>query len=141
MVGLMILSAGWRVFQGWGRSSAGRAPALQAGGHRFDPDRLHHPRLSSNEAKRHRPLTAAIVCLQTMRAEAKSSQVLVCIADVRIRFDHVPGQSVLGCVVMPFAARLGGVVLCYIVNQVLVRLWARVIGISPSGLVEIPSFD
>ena len=24
-----------------GRSSAGRAPALQAGGHRFDPDRLH----------------------------------------------------------------------------------------------------
>jgi hypothetical protein len=26
------------------------------------------------------------------------------------------------------------------VNQVLVRLWARAIGISPSGLVEIPSF-
>ena len=25
----------------WGRSSAGRAPALQAGGHRFDPVRLH----------------------------------------------------------------------------------------------------
>ena len=25
-----------------GRSSAGRAPALQAGGHRFDPGRLHH---------------------------------------------------------------------------------------------------
>ena len=24
-----------------GLSSAGRAPALQAGGHRFDPDRLH----------------------------------------------------------------------------------------------------
>jgi hypothetical protein len=93
--------------------------------------------LSSNEAKRHCPLTAAIVCLQTMRAEAKSSQVLVCIADVRIRFDHVPGQSVLGCVVMPFAARLGGVVLCYIVNQVLVRLWARVIGISPSVSIRL----
>ena len=76
-----------------------------------------------------------------MRAEAKSGRVLVCIADDRVRFDHVPGQSVPGCVVMPFAARLGGVVLCYIVNQVLVRLWARVIGISPSGLVEIPSFD
>jgi hypothetical protein len=28
-----------------GRSSAGRAPALQAGGHRFDPVRLHHPTL------------------------------------------------------------------------------------------------
>ncbi len=26
----------------WGVSSAGRAPALQAGGHRFDPDTLHH---------------------------------------------------------------------------------------------------
>ncbi len=26
-----------------GLSSAGRAPALQAGGHRFDPDRLHQP--------------------------------------------------------------------------------------------------
>jgi hypothetical protein len=26
---------------GWGLSSAGRAPALQAGGHRFDPDSLH----------------------------------------------------------------------------------------------------
>ena len=25
-----------------GRSSVGRAPALQAGGRRFDPDRLHH---------------------------------------------------------------------------------------------------
>ena len=25
-----------------GVSSAGRAPALQAGGHRFDPDTLHH---------------------------------------------------------------------------------------------------
>ena len=26
----------------WGHSSAGRAPALQAGGHRFDPGWLHH---------------------------------------------------------------------------------------------------
>ena len=25
----------------WGISSAGRAPALQAGGHRFEPDILH----------------------------------------------------------------------------------------------------
>lgn len=25
-----------------GRSSAGRAPHWQCGGHRFDPDRLHH---------------------------------------------------------------------------------------------------
>ena len=27
----------------WGLSSAGRAPALHAGGQRFDPARLHHP--------------------------------------------------------------------------------------------------
>ena len=26
----------------WGISSVGRAPALQAGGHRFEPDILHH---------------------------------------------------------------------------------------------------
>jgi hypothetical protein len=26
----------------WGHSSVGRAPALQAGGHRFDPVCLHH---------------------------------------------------------------------------------------------------
>lgn len=31
-----------------GRSSAGRAPALQAGGRRFDPVRLHHLWLSSS---------------------------------------------------------------------------------------------
>jgi hypothetical protein len=29
----------------WGCSSAGRAPALQAGGRRFDPDQLHQKRL------------------------------------------------------------------------------------------------
>ena len=28
----------------WGFSSAGRAPALQAGGQRFDPANLHHIR-------------------------------------------------------------------------------------------------
>ena len=30
----------------WGVSSAGRAPALQAGGHRFDPGTLHHKELT-----------------------------------------------------------------------------------------------
>ena len=29
-------------FKKWGRSSAGRAPALQAGGQEFDSPRLHH---------------------------------------------------------------------------------------------------
>jgi hypothetical protein len=31
-----------RIESGWGCSSAGRAPALHAGGHRFDPVHLHH---------------------------------------------------------------------------------------------------
>ena len=30
-----------RIPRKWGVSSAGRAPALQAGGHRFDPGTLH----------------------------------------------------------------------------------------------------
>ena len=32
----------WGNLHDWGISSAGRAPALQAGGRRFDPDILHH---------------------------------------------------------------------------------------------------
>ena len=35
--GCRLTADAWR-----GLSSAGRAPALQAGGHRFDPDSLHH---------------------------------------------------------------------------------------------------
>ena len=31
-----------KVVEHWGHSSVGRAPALQAGGHRFDPVCLHH---------------------------------------------------------------------------------------------------
>ena len=34
--------AAYRNLDKWGISSAGRAPALQAGGRRFDPDILHH---------------------------------------------------------------------------------------------------
>ena len=36
------VAAGGRPLRSRGLSSAGRAPALQAGGRRFDPDRLHH---------------------------------------------------------------------------------------------------
>ena len=36
-------------FENWGLSSAGRAPALQAGGHRFEPCR---PQLFSNKMRR-----------------------------------------------------------------------------------------
>ena len=42
----------------WGCSSAGRAPALQAGGHRFDPVHLHQDR-DVQENKGARGRTAA----------------------------------------------------------------------------------
>ena len=32
----------YKLVEMWGCSSAGRAPALQAGGQRFDPAHLHH---------------------------------------------------------------------------------------------------
>ena len=35
---------------GRGYSSAGRAPALQAGGHRFEPDYLHHQEWAHSSA-------------------------------------------------------------------------------------------
>ena len=35
----------------WGFSSAGRAPALQAGGQRFDPANLHHTILVRSDCK------------------------------------------------------------------------------------------
>ena len=39
-------------FLEWGHSSAGRAPALQAGGRRFDPGWLHQlPRLMNGDAR------------------------------------------------------------------------------------------
>ena len=36
-----------------GYSSAGRAPALQAGGHRFEPDYLHHYGLIAQLVRAH----------------------------------------------------------------------------------------
>ena len=35
----------------WGISSVGRAPALQAGGRRFDPDYLHQKRINGPVAQ------------------------------------------------------------------------------------------
>ena len=37
----------------WGYSSAGRAPALQAGGHRFEPDYLHQYGLIAQLVRAH----------------------------------------------------------------------------------------
>jgi hypothetical protein len=69
-----------------------------------------------------RPCAVAIVCLQTMRAaspdqrDTQGELQLVCIADVRIRFDHAPGQSVPGvwlCRLYRLFRWSGRVVLCY----------------------------
>ena len=44
----------------WGYSSAGRAPALQAGGRRFDPDYLHHLNNSQSSKIRAEPSKAGL---------------------------------------------------------------------------------
>ena len=44
---------GWHFLKIWGYSSAGRAPALQAGGHRFEPDYLHHYGLIAQLVRAH----------------------------------------------------------------------------------------
>ena len=44
----------------WGYSSAGRAPALQAGGRRFDPDYLHHLNNSQSFKIRAEPSEAGL---------------------------------------------------------------------------------
>jgi hypothetical protein len=63
MIGRVMMDRMIR-FPVWGRSSAGRAPALQAGGHRFDPGRLHHPRLQSKRVNKHQPISATMVLPQ-----------------------------------------------------------------------------
>jgi hypothetical protein len=98
----------------WGRSSAGRAPALQAGGHRFDPGRLHQG-AASRGAQSERMLRDGSI------AEIKSS---VCLAVGNRAFLAV-GFAV--CVPSLECGRSAGSTFVLLqVNMVLVRLWARV---------------
>jgi hypothetical protein len=46
----------------WGCSSAGRAPALQAGGHRFDPGQLHQIHLEAAKSRSFVPGTQDFAC-------------------------------------------------------------------------------
>ena len=46
----MLHGAAYQTLDHRGISSAGRAPALQAGGRRFDPDILHQPFLMVKES-------------------------------------------------------------------------------------------
>ena len=45
----------------WGCSSAGRAPALQAGGRRFDPDQLHQYQESEVRGRESATALAAVL--------------------------------------------------------------------------------
>ena len=55
----------------WGCSSAGRAPALQAGGQRFDPAYLHHEKqqLFNNGLRNNEPNQYGLIA-QPVRAHA-----------------------------------------------------------------------
>ena len=57
LIKLLLLNKGGIYFAKsakiWGYSSAGRAPALQAGGHRFEPDYLHHYGLIAQLVRAH----------------------------------------------------------------------------------------
>ena len=81
----------------WGLSSAGRAPALQAGGHRFEPGSLHKGRWSRGEASVSRKGRE----IATSLFPREGTPVLVLIA--------------VTTAVLFFVS----------VNQVLVRLWTR----------------
>ena len=104
----------------WGRSSAGRAPALQAGGRRFDPVRLHQAFACWVLAGRHHGEGCCSLCLR-WRGWVERLQEIGCV-------------GVGLCKARGLLARLYGVVLVgmisgvcslVIVNLVLVRFWAR----------------
>ena len=122
MAGLMVIR-----FPGWGRSSAGRAPALQAGGHRFDPGRLH--------------VSSSVIHSSIIRSSVFRKAAGGCLSDDRslTTDDCVHSEAEgFGC---ERRARLGfsrafafspmaGALFFVCVNQVLVRFWARCGGMS-----------
>jgi hypothetical protein len=85
----------------WGRSSAGRAPALQAGGRRFEPDRLHQFSRTGSEGGR------------SGRSIARSVGIRYC------------WRRVETALVVPVVCPSLGTLIFVRVNQVLVRFWAR----------------
>jgi hypothetical protein len=131
---------------------------LQAGGHRFDPGRLHHPRLQSKRVNKHQPIRAAMV-LRVSLTCGQRIETLVCSANHESAerpaclpglawslavcssgpIGHIVSRNVPNSVgSWVWAKRPGHVVTPSVrslrrsclffgnVNQVLVRLWARV---------------
>lgn len=145
---------------GRGCSSAGRAPALQAGGRRFEPDHLHYrgPRfcadaLAKASASENPPegrfrVTAALLWRRVWNlvVRPRSSQWKsefrrsdCCTLDRRRRFlrrCRVLSRFSIGS---RFGARWFGCCLFFVrVNQVLVRLWARCQGKGGSIAIFSP---
>ena len=68
----------------WGRSSVGRAPALQAGGRRFEPDHLHH-RCQRSLHRQAAPAYRADRRLQSKRRKARPIAESPLVPDARAR--------------------------------------------------------
>ena len=71
----------------WGVSSAGRAPALQAGGHRFDPDTLHHQLLRSKVG----------VCGSALRSNVTRTHPVAFMGAMNTQYDLTVKQLWLFC--------------------------------------------
>ncbi len=122
---------------GRGLSSAGRAPALQAGGHRFDPDSLHQMRWPFEGGASQQKFFASLFQERSKAffSEEKKQKTFVhwfsgyhgeVSGSARARSPRERGRLVL----LPFGACAPGfglgvsAVFFFTVNQVLVRLWA-----------------
>ncbi len=91
-----------------GRSSTGRAPALQAGGRRFESDRLHQPDRGGGGASARNARAARVAEKSVIRPCPSSPRGGWCGRWV----PRGTGRSILFCVR---------------VNQVLVRLWTQAV--------------
>ena len=91
---------GWR--GDWGLSSAGRAPALQAGGHRFDPDSLHQDCLVAVCVL---PMVASVMLAALgVRPAWRGGLVWHRVTTAKFRFGALIARQSAGCSVLLFGA-------------------------------------
>jgi hypothetical protein len=148
----------WESWFRWGHSSAGRAPALQAGGHRFESGCLHFIRFARGERAREasariKPPGSVPVrhgrrqprsgCQETIprrggaRSQTPSGQIKDCIAERSRDRGVLFLTETLVFVASNLPALIADTssILFFVrVNQVLVRLWARAM---EAGLVRV----
>ena len=108
----------------WGCSSAGRAPALQAGGRRFDPDHLHQVVFPNIFTGRLPDRSDGMICCRLAFRRPR-----VCSLGWLSRFGRTELAVLWDCPIALGVASFGGVLFGRVifgsVNQVLLRLWAR----------------